>query len=539
MSRFIVVSVLVVAANISVDAATVRFRLLDVAAGRTTPAMVCISDVKDDSVRLPPDGRVCESPGKTDEFYEGIRFKSDRNWIGPVRKMAGRGDNDDRSFVYELRPSLPYWSEPVMFQTSGDFTIDLPAGKWRIAVERGNEYIPVTDEFMVADEAAIEKTIALKRWIDLPARGWYSGDVHVHHPILEEAHREYLLHYARAEDVHVVNVLEMGDHKRTRFKQMGFGKPFRVRRDDYCLVAGQEEPRSEFGHIIGLNMSSLARDVATYDFYDLAFKRIHEQPDALVGFAHFAWNGCSLPRGFPWYVTTEALDFVELLQFGLINHLGYYDYLNLGFRLTAAAGSDIPWGSTLGEVRTFVYTGRPFKIDTWFANLKKGHSFVSNGPALEFAVDGQLPGSEIRKQPGQTVTIKATASGHPKIGLPKYLTVVSNDGVIKEVGHEQGGSLLSVELRIPVKCSRWIAAGVVCDNNALAHSTPVYVIVDDQPTWCPKRGPLIIQNQLTEIAKIESEFTGKKDDRSKGILERLQKARDYYSDLRQRMNESQ
>src|SRR5205823_12618366 len=62
-------------------------------------------------------------------------------------------------------------------------------------------------------------------------------------------------------------------------------------------------------------------------------------------------NGCDLPRGFPMYVTTGEIDFVELLQFSRINPLDYYDYLNLGFRITAAAGSDVPWGSTLGEVR--------------------------------------------------------------------------------------------------------------------------------------------------------------------------------------------
>jgi hypothetical protein len=63
-----------------------------------------------------------------------------------------------------------------------------------------------------------------------------------------------------------------------------------VDRGDYWLVPGQEEPRSTFGHIIGLNMQDLARtrDLSTYDYYDLAFRRIHEQPGTLVGFAHLA-----------------------------------------------------------------------------------------------------------------------------------------------------------------------------------------------------------------------------------------------------------
>ena len=53
----------------------------------------------------------------------------------------GKGDNKDRSYVYESGPSLPYWREPVMYQVPGDFSIRLPTGRWRIAVEHGNELL--------------------------------------------------------------------------------------------------------------------------------------------------------------------------------------------------------------------------------------------------------------------------------------------------------------------------------------------------------------------------------------------------------------
>ena len=135
----------------------------------------------------------------------------------------------------------------------------------------------------------------------------------------------------------------------------------------------------------------MERDTSTYNYYDLVFKKLHLQPGAIVGYAHFSWNGTGLPRGFPWYITTGEIDFVELLQFSKINTLDYYDYLNLGFRITAAAGSDVPWGSTLGEVRSFVYTGDTFSADAWFEGLKSGHTFVSNGPALFLEADGSLP----------------------------------------------------------------------------------------------------------------------------------------------------
>ncbi len=524
------------AASPAAEVTTVRFRLIDTATNEPTPAMVCITGRTSGDVRLPPDGQVSTRPSQTDQFVRGIRFEADRNWIGPVRKTMGKGNNNDRSYVYELMPSIPYWREPVMYQTSGDFTIDLPAGSWRIAVQHGLEYVPVVEEFTLdGREKALTRTIELKRWVHLPQRGWWSGDVHVHHPILEDAHREFLLHYAVAEDLHVVNVLEMGDHQTTFFRQMGFGKAYRSRKGDYCLAAGQEEPRSTFGHIIGLNIQSLVRDVGNYDFYDLTFRRLHQQDEALVGFAHFAWKGCNLPRGFPWYVTTGELDFIELLQFSLLNAMDYYDYLNLGFRLTAAAGSDVPWGSTIGEVRTFVQTGPKLDIDEWFRGLKAGRTFVSNGPALEFTVNGQWPGSELALPAGSRVTISARVQGHPRVGLPTHLTIVGNEGVIKEVANEKKEPQMTLELERTIEKSQWLVASTVCDNGAVAHCTPVYVVVDGRPTWCSQRGPAVIDRQLAAIDKIDQEFKDGTDARSRGIRERLNRAREYYAQLRRKM----
>ena len=261
----------------------VRVRITEGLSRTVIPAMVCITD-GNGVVLLPPDGRPLEAPSTTKAFYSGVQFDEEPNWIGPVRKMAGLGNNDDRSYVYQEMPSIPYWDEPVMYQTSGDFTIDLAPGTWRIAVEHGPEYVPVVEALRVEGGATATKIIRMRQWRDMPRRGWWSGDVHVHHPSLEAAHREFLLHYAKAADLHLVNLLEMGHHKGTDFHQAGFGVNYRERRGDYCLVSGQEEPRSTFGHIIGLNLTGLVRDLSTYDFYDIAFDGIHAQDDALVGF---------------------------------------------------------------------------------------------------------------------------------------------------------------------------------------------------------------------------------------------------------------
>jgi hypothetical protein len=514
----------------------VHVRLVDAETGKVTPAMACISDARTKEVRLPPDGRVCEKPSAVKEFYSGINYEPGRNWIGPVRKMQGKGTNDDRSYVYGDLCSVPYWTEPMIYQTSGDFFIDLPPGRWRIGASHGMEYVPVVEEFEITGGGTIEKALQLKRWIDLPARGWWSGDVHVHHPSKEPEQREFLMQYAIAEDVHVVNLLEMGHHQGTDFPQAGFGEKFRVQRGSFALVSGQEDPRSTFGHIIGLNLKAMVRDLSTYDFYDVTFRGIHAQKDTLVGFAHFSWNGCDLPRGFPWFVTTGELDFIELLQFRMLNRLDYAEYLNLGFRLTAAAGSDTPWGSTIGEVRTYVHTGGRFDVDAWFRNFKAGHTFVSNGPALEFTVDGELPGTELTRSPGDRVKLRARVLGHPGIGLPTVLRIEGPSGVLKEATSQRGETELNLELEHKVDTSQWIMASAACDNQALANTTPVYVVVDRRPTWDPKQGPRIIEKQLAGITKIENEFAKGEDARSAGVRERLIKARAFYADLLQQMS---
>lgn len=518
--------------------ASLQVRLIDEASGEPTTAMVCLRNLDDGTVRLPPDGRVARRVSRTEDFYRGIsRDGSEESWLGPVRMTMGKGDNNDRSYVYGLEPSIPHWREPVMYQTPGEFTVRLPPGRYRLAVSRGMEVIPVRTEFSIDSGTAVKKRIVLARWVDLAGRGWTSGDVHVHHPIQTEGHRRFLLQYAEAEDLHVVNVLEMGHHAGTDFRQIGFGREFRVRQGDHWLVAGQEEPRSQFGHIIGLNISSLARDVATYDFYDLAFDRIHRQKGALVGFAHFAWNGCALPRGFPWYVTTKAIDFVELLQFGKLNSSDYRDYLDLGFELSAAAGSDVPWGSTIGEVRTYVHTGETLDPDAWFEGLERGRTFVSNGPAIELTVDGELPGARLERARGSTVRVRARAWGHPSVGLPRELLVVGTPGVLGRSERAGGDteSALVVDVDMPVEESTWLAARTSCDNGALAHSSPVWVLVDGLPAWNRRRAPEIISGQLRSMAAIEKEFSGREDPRSRGILARLQRAREFYEALRDRI----
>jgi hypothetical protein len=191
----------------------VKIKIVEEDTKSITPAMVCISNGVLNEVHLPPLGSLMDTISDNDVFFKGVEFNKDKNWVGPVRMTSGKGNNKDRSVLYGIEPSIPYWKAPVMYQTSGDFSIELPAGSWKINIEHGNEYVPITEEIIVKPGSKItNKTFVLKRWINLPKLGWYSGDVHVHHPTNKPGFRQYLLEMAKAEDLHLVNILEMGHH---------------------------------------------------------------------------------------------------------------------------------------------------------------------------------------------------------------------------------------------------------------------------------------------------------------------------------------
>ena len=70
----------------------------------------------------------------------------------------------------------------------------------------------------------------------------------------------------------------------------------------------------------------------------------------------------------------------------------------------------------------------------------------------------------------------------------------------------------------------------------MAHSSPVYAVINGQPTWNREAGPKIIEKQLAAIARIEAEFSDGDDPRKTGIRERLKQARAFYVNLGEKMS---
>ena len=94
------------------------------------------------------------------------------------------------------------------------------------------------------------------------------------------------------------------------------------------------------------------------------------------------------------------IDFIEVLQFGVLKSEQWYELLNAGFQVTGVAGSDfaVPLHDMkkplprsiplLGPERTMVKaraTGSPY--EAWAAGVRRGDVVLSNGPLLEMQVN--------------------------------------------------------------------------------------------------------------------------------------------------------
>src|SRR5205814_1745507 len=93
-------------------------------------------------------------------------------------------------------------------------------------------------------------TITLDRLADLPARGWYSGDTHVHdlHQGFGLSHEAFFLELS-AEDLHVTNALIHMDGTRLMGRWSDLtGKPHPLSTKTHILQYA-EEFRGGLGHI--------------------------------------------------------------------------------------------------------------------------------------------------------------------------------------------------------------------------------------------------------------------------------------------------
>jgi hypothetical protein len=400
------------------------------------------------------------------------------------------------------------------FHCHGECVVTVPVGEVKITAWRGLRHAAVQQSVQVPAGEGATVNIAF-RPLTLPS--WappsVSADLHVH--------MNYGGHYrntpqnlaaqARAEDLDVLyNTIV---NKEQRIPDIVHAGGAVTRDGGVTIFQAQEYHTSYWGHLglLGLRDHFLTPDFSAYQQSALTSPYPHNgavadlahAQGALVGYVHpFDWDIVpekekSLTNALPVDVALGKADYIEVVGFS--DHKAtaavWHRLLNLGFRLSAGAGTDAManYASLRGPVgmnRVFLQTAGDASEQALQAALRDGRSFASNGPLLALQVEGRNPGDSIQLGPGRhKLSYRAAMRSLAPLD---HVEVLYNGRVIARHG---GKDATSADLSgaLTVNESGWIllrawsddAEPLVFDLYPYASTSPVYVSIEGAPASSP------------------------------------------------------
>lgn len=396
------------------------------------------------------------------------------------------------------------------FYIDGTYHAKLPAGKYQIVIARGPEYRITRESFEIVQGKETQLEIGLHRWIDMPEKGWYSGDVHIHYGRSNKLEDKSIRLQMQAEDLHVANLLQMDDIATVDFHQYNWGKDAYENQSQYALVPGQEGPRSHRGHTIQLNIRQPIQNAARYYLYHETFEAIHQQ-GGIIGYAHTRrQNDFGASYGLALDAPFGLVDFVEVLQFAKLDLEVWFDFLNLGYKLSPAAGSDsspLTAGTSPGDVRSYVKVDGKYSVQKWFGGLRSGKTFATTGPMLTLTVNGKGMGSDVHVSQGETLSITTSGALNPDIGLLEKIELYQQGELIAYSTSEEGSQELMLNRELYASQGGWFVVKAIGKKNKntlrpVAVSAPVYVYVDGNGFCKLPDVPSIVEKQNANIQKL-------------------------------------
>jgi len=410
------------------------------------------------------------------------------------------------------------------------FTIELPAGKYTLTVEKGKEYLPHEEEITIADRH-VRTDVRLRRLVNMADLGWYSGDTHVHRTMAElptamladDLNVAFpLTYWVTKSDTppsqgdknqpavepkvievaprHIIwplnteyEIFTVGPKRHTLGAVFGLGHKTVLARGVPPVRPIAEQVHRE-GGLLDIDKhnwpwSMMLVPVMKPDLFELANNHHWRTQFAFRTFGEPIPAYMNLPTG------PDGFDEKAWTEFGFQN---YYALLNCGFRMMPTAGTasgvhPVP----LGWGRVYVRCRDGFSLESWMRSLAEGRSFVTTGPLMQVTVNGE-PALPVYRQAVETARyefgVNVWSHFRPtRWEVLKDGKVVSGGSsrVAEKEGGQEPGSRLYLSPRtsglagIRVSSSTWIA--VRCfetlpdGRERFAHSAPIFIDVPGKP----------------------------------------------------------
>lgn len=333
---------------------------------------------------------------------------------------------------------LAYGGTPRLW-TPGTTQMALPPGPVELIVSRPFHHRPFLTTATIAEGQTITIDAVLERVVELHALGWYGGDIHAH---IVHGEKDF------AVDLASVAPIARGEGQdwcsfaqewtSTQERQPTPDELAALCRwntdADFLCTWGMEHPKDHLGHMAAFPLATpLAFAAASGDnHYDagtpagppLAWTHLEiwrglRTHGSLAVYTHPTREYGGVPasignqaRELPYDVLAapewiEALDILcDQPRHERDEALAFYLF-NRGLRFAVCGFTDVCYDRKRadekpGDTRTYVHLGdrarpgAPLAMADIVAAVRARRTFASNGPLVDFRIDGELPGGVLR-----------------------------------------------------------------------------------------------------------------------------------------------
>lgn len=406
---------------------------------------------------------------------------------------------------------------------NGETLIDLPLGKVYVEISKGFEIAPMRRVYTIYPDTQ-EITVELSKVLGWRERGWVTADTHVHFLSPVTAMLE-----GSAEGVNVVNLLasqwgelmtNVGDFDgKTTWGSREAGGD-----GEYLVRVGTENRQHVMGHIslLGYQGNIIAPmtsggpdESAIGDSIEVLLSEWAQQckqQAGLVVLPHFpnprAEHAATIVNG-----DVDALEMTSWgnLYYGIDPYSlsDWYRYLNCGYMIPACGGTDKMSADTaVGTIRTYarIADDLPFTYRNWMDAVRRGETFVTYGPLLDFMVEGKSAGSTILlNASGGTLSVHWQVS---TVTVPVNRVELIVNGEIR-ASESIASSEAAGQWSIRLDKTSWLALlvrGQYPGHSEMiaAHSSPVLVQVGDTPMIAAADALTILEQIEGAIAYLDT-----------------------------------
>ncbi len=415
--------------------------------------------------------------GKTGKPVPGVIrcFVQGQEEAVPIHGLLERGQGVGSVALQQQGKRPPRRPIHDWYVLSEPSQVRLPQKPLRLEAFAGLETEMATLEVDLGNRNEASLTLSLNSFSHMKEEQWFGGNTHLHLFRLEpeEANRylstipaadrldvlftSYLIRPSEDAD-YITNRYPIGDL--TQFHATG------------VLVNQGEEHRHNltpwsggYGHVMLLNIKKLIQPVsigpgitgAGTDGIPLqaGIDEAHRQG----GTAIWCHNDFGLERVVNVVLgkvdAQNIFDGLSLEDYPQFEDT-FYHYLNAGLRVPFSTGTD--W-FLFDLARAYTRVAEPLGIASWLEALKRGRSFITNGPLFHFRVEDQSIGDAVSlKSPGE-VGIEGRVSGRVDFG---HLELIHNGRVVDRIPSQAAGKHFSAELKktYPVEEPGWLALRV-------------------------------------------------------------------------------